>query len=68
MKGKFCSELEEFNTIPANEKAIIGGDLNGPDHRGVEIWHGGWGYGEKNAEGHTRIYDSTGHGTDQYIL
>jgi exonuclease III len=54
-KDKFWRELEEeFNTIPGNEKAIIGGDLNGhvgTDRRGLERWHGGWGYGEKNAEG-----------------
>jgi hypothetical protein len=54
-KNKFWSELEKkFNTIPGNEKAIIGGVINrhaGRDRRGVERWHGGWGYGERNAEG-----------------
>ena len=61
-KDQFWSELEEeLNSIPGNEKAIIGGDLNrhvGRDRSGVERWHGGWSVGERNAEGQ-RILDFT---------
>lgn len=59
-KDQFWSELEdELNSVPENEKAIIGADLNGHvgrDRRGVERWHGGWSVGERNAEGQ-RILD-----------
>ena len=47
---------EVLQSIPANEKVILAGDMNGhvgADRSGVERWHGGHGYGSQNEEGKT---------------
>ena len=56
-----------MQSIPANEKVILAGDMNGhvgADILGVERWHGGHGYGSRNEEGRTilqcaQMYDLT---------
>ena len=56
-KDTFWRELDEvLQSIPANEKVILAGDMNGhigADRSGVERWHGGHGYGTQNEEGRT---------------
>ena len=56
-KDNFWKKLDEvLQSIPANEKVILAGDTNGhvgSERSGVEIWHGGYGYGSKNEEGRT---------------
>ena len=53
----FWRKLDEvLQSIPANEKVILAGDMNGrlgTDRSGVERWHGGHGYGSQNEEGRT---------------
>ena len=54
-KETFWRKLDEvLQSIPANEKVILAGDVNGhigADRSGVERWHGGHGYGTQNEEG-----------------
>ncbi|XP_066982188.1 uncharacterized protein [Macrobrachium rosenbergii] len=43
----------QLSEIPAEERLIIGGDMNGHIGRtreGIERVHGGWGVGERNDE------------------
>ena len=53
----FWKKLDEvLQSIPANEKVILAGDMNihvGADRSGVGRWHGGHGYGSHNEEGRT---------------
>ena len=49
---------EVLQSIPANEKVILAGDMNGhvgADRSVVERWRGGHGYGSPNEEGRTII-------------
>ena len=59
-KDEFWEQLEqELSLIPDGERVILGGDLNGHVGRrrdGIERMHGGWGIGERNAEGE-RVMD-----------
>ena len=54
-KDTFWKKLDEgLQSIPAIEKVILAGDINGhvgADRSGVERWHGGHGYGSQNEEG-----------------
>ena len=54
-KDEFWEQLEqELSLIPNRERVILGGDLNGQVGRRrdrIERMHGGWGIGERNAEG-----------------
>ena len=56
-KDTFWKKLDEvLQSIPANEKVILAGDMNGhvgAERSGVEIWHEGHGYGSQNGEGRT---------------
>ena len=56
-KDNLWKKLDEvLQSIPANEKVILAGDMNGhvgADRSGVERWHGGHGYGSQNEEGRT---------------
>ena len=56
-KDTFWKKLDEgLQSIPANEKVILAGDINGhvgADRSGVERWHRGHGYGSQNEEGRT---------------
>ena len=59
-KETFWKKLDEvvLQNIPANEKVILAGDMNGhvgADRSGVERWHGGRGYGSQNEESRTII-------------
>ena len=45
---------QEFRAIREGERVIVGGYLNGhvgSSREAIERIHGGWGVGEKNAEG-----------------
>ena len=59
-KNSFWEDMNrELSEIPVEERVIIGGDLNGHVGRnkeGIERIHGGWGIGERNAEGE-RVID-----------
>ena len=49
---------QELCEIPAEERLIIGGDMNGhigSNRLGIERVHGGWGVGVSNAEGERLI-------------
>ena len=54
-KESFWEEMDqELSGIPAGERLIIGGDMNGHIGRnrvGIERVHGGWGVGMRNADG-----------------
>ncbi len=56
-KENIWEKLDEvLQSIPANEKVILAGDMNGhvgADRSGVERWHGGHGQGSQNEEGRT---------------
>ena len=56
-KEFFWQKLDEvLQSILANEKAILAGDMNGhvgADRSGVERLHGGHWYGSQNEEGRT---------------
>ena len=58
-KDIFWKKLDEvLQSIPANEKLILAGDMNGhvgADISGIERWHGDHGYGSQNEEGRTII-------------
>ena len=65
-KEEFWEKLEELiRSFSEKDKIVIGVDLNGHIGRGntgYEIWHGGFGHGEKNQEGDnilefTQAYD-----------
>ncbi|XP_064079513.1 craniofacial development protein 2-like [Macrobrachium nipponense] len=50
---------EEMEKVPANERCLVGGDLNGhvgQNNHVISRIHGGYGYDERNAEGE-RIVD-----------
>ncbi|XP_066963164.1 uncharacterized protein [Macrobrachium rosenbergii] len=53
-KVTFWEEVDrQLSEIPAEERLIIGGDMNGHVGRtreGIERVHGGWGVGERNDE------------------
>ena len=59
-KDCFWSDLEEeIEKVPADERCIVGGDLNGhvgQNNHVIGRIHGGYGYDERNAEGE-RIVD-----------
>ncbi|XP_064108101.1 uncharacterized protein LOC135216647 [Macrobrachium nipponense] len=59
-KDHFWSDLEkEMDNVPADERCLIGGDLNGhigQNNHVISRIHGGYGYDERNAEGE-RIID-----------
>ena len=59
-KMSFWEDMDrDLNEMPADERLVIGGDMNGHVGRnkeGVERIHGGWGVGERNAEGE-RVVD-----------
>ncbi|XP_068204668.1 craniofacial development protein 2-like [Palaemon carinicauda] len=59
-KDIFWEEMDqELGIIPAREKVIIGGDLNGQleiSREGIERVHGGWCVGERNDVGE-RVID-----------
>ena len=65
-KGACLEETGFAEHIPANEKVVLAGDMNGhigEDRSGVERWHGVNGYGSQNEEGRTilqcaQMYDS----------
>ena len=49
----------ELSEMPVEERLIMGGDLNGhvgSNREGIDRVHGGWGIGERNAEGE-RVID-----------
>ena len=56
-KETFWKKLDDvLQSIPANEKVILAGDMNGhvgADGSGVERWHGGHWYGSQNEESRT---------------
>ena len=58
-KESFWEEMDqELSEIPAEERMIIGGDMNGhigSNRLGIERVHGGWGVGVSNAEGERLI-------------
>ena len=37
--------------IPQNEMVVLGGDMNGSSNAGYDGMHGGFGYGDRNADG-----------------
>ncbi|XP_064111347.1 craniofacial development protein 2-like [Macrobrachium nipponense] len=59
-KDHFWSDLEEeMEKVPADERCLVGGDLNGhvgQNNHVISRIHGGYGYDERNAEGE-RIVD-----------
>ena len=59
-KDCFWSDFEEeMEKVPADERCIVGGDLNGhvgQNNHVISRIHGGYGYSERNAEGE-RIVD-----------
>ncbi|XP_064080603.1 uncharacterized protein LOC135197468 [Macrobrachium nipponense] len=59
-KDHFWSDLEEeMEKVPADERCLVGGDLNGhvgQNNHGISRIHGGYGYDERNAQGE-RIID-----------
>ncbi|XP_066980071.1 uncharacterized protein [Macrobrachium rosenbergii] len=54
-KVTFWEEMDQqLSEIPADERLIIGGDMNGhvrSTREGTEKGHGGWGTGERNDKG-----------------
>nr|GEU56051.1 retrovirus-related Pol polyprotein LINE-1 [Tanacetum cinerariifolium] len=55
---------ELVRECPADERLIIGGDLNGhigATSDGYDGFHGGFGFGDKNEEGHTILEFATAH-------
>ena len=59
-KMSFWEDIDrDLNEIPADERLVIGGDMNGHvgrNREGIERIHGGWGVGGRNAEGE-RVVD-----------
>ena len=59
-KMSFWEDMDrDLNEMPADERLVIGGDMNGHVGRnkeGIKRIHGGWGVGERNAEGE-RVVD-----------
>ncbi|XP_071724739.1 uncharacterized protein [Rutidosis leptorrhynchoides] len=55
VKQEFWDKMDDImQTIPIEEKVIIGGDLNGhvgTSRDGYEEAHGGYGYGSRNRDG-----------------
>ncbi|XP_064086075.1 uncharacterized protein LOC135201128 [Macrobrachium nipponense] len=53
-KDRFWSDLEEeMEKVPADERCLVGGDLNGHEGQNNHVIsriHGGYGYDERNAE------------------
>ena len=58
-KDGFWEEMDrELRTIPARERVILGGDLNGHleiSRAGISRVHGRWGIGERNEGGERAI-------------